>query len=545
MTQTPNGSVLVVEDDAELRFILLAHLRAAGFAAVEATDGFAAVRLASETLPDVILMDVGLPGMDGVAATRAIRGTPRTAHIPVIMLTARSRTEDVVRGLEAGAQEYLAKPFDVAELLARVRSVHRLAVAHRDLDHLNTRLEAEVDAKTRRLQLLYDFMRDLNRAETREGILDLVMHCVQQVTGARRLSLMMVDGTGENLVCERAVGIDPKVVESIRIRRMEGIVGQVMQSGKTLAARAFGESAGGQRGYLRDAFLSTPLVSTSLSTRDGIIGVLNITEKPQDGPFSEDEIECIRSIADAAAIALDGVTRRAQLEQSVRVLLQTVGHLAEFRDEETTLHLSRVSRYAHLLAEQLRREGPYRDEVSADFVEHLVQAAPMHDIGKVGIPDDILTKPGRLTDEEFQIMKTHTDIGRRVLSQALDPAHPVPLLRMCIDIAYCHHERFDGKGYPRRISGRDIPLAARIIALADAYDAITSRRRYSPAKSHEQAVEIIRSDAGKHFDPDVVEALLRCQDQFDRVRGRYADDADTRIPQPYSVAGGAFESGTK
>lgn len=545
MTQTPIGSVLVVEDDAELRFILLAHLRAAGFTALEATDGFAAVRMASEKLPDVILMDIGLPGMDGIAATRAIRGTPRTAHIPVIMLTARSRTEDVVRGLEAGAQEYLPKPFDVAELLARVRTVHRLAVAHQDLDHLNTRLEAEVDAKTRRLQLLYDYMRDLNRADTRDRILDLVMHCVQQVTGAKRLSLLMVDGTGENLVCERAVGLDPEVVEAIRIRRMEGIVGQVFQSGKTLAARAFGESAGGQRGYQRDAFLSTPLISTSLTTRDGIIGVLNITEKPQDGPFCEDEIECIRSIADAAAIALDGITRRGQLEQSVRVLLQTVGHLAEFRDEETTLHLSRVSRYARLLAEQLQREGPYRDEVTADFVDQLVQAAPMHDIGKVGIPDDILTKPGKLTDEEFQIMKTHTDIGRRVLSQALDPAHPVPLLKMCIDIAYCHHERFDGKGYPRRICGCDIPLAARIIALADAYDAITSRRRYSQAKTHEQAVAIIHADAGKHFDPVVVEAMLRCQDQFNQVRARYADASDERDRASCPVAAGSPVPETK
>jgi putative two-component system response regulator len=147
----------------------------------------------------------------------------------------------------------------------------------------------------------------------------------------------------------------------------------------------------------------------------------------------------------------------------------------------------------------------------------------MHDIGKVGIPDDILTKPGKLTDEEFQIMKTHTDIGRRVLSQALDPAHPVPLLQMCVDIAYCHHERFDGTGYPRRIAGAEIPLSARIIALVDAYDAITSRRRYKEAKSHDAAMSIIQSEAGQHFDPAIVAAFLRCGDRFDAVRARYDD----------------------
>jgi putative two-component system response regulator len=149
----------------------------------------------------------------------------------------------------------------------------------------------------------------------------------------------------------------------------------------------------------------------------------------------------------------------------------------------------------------------------------------MHDIGKVGISDDILTKPGKLTDEEYQIMKTHTDIGRRVLSQALDPAHPVPLLRMCIDIAYCHHERYDGTGYPRRMAGDRIPLAARIIALVDAYDAITSQRRYKAAKSHEQAVEIIRCETGKHFDPVLVAAFLRCHEQFAEFRARNDDGA--------------------
>jgi HD-GYP domain-containing protein (c-di-GMP phosphodiesterase class II) len=147
----------------------------------------------------------------------------------------------------------------------------------------------------------------------------------------------------------------------------------------------------------------------------------------------------------------------------------------------------------------------------------------MHDIGKVGIPDEILTKPGALTDEEFQIMKTHADIGRRVLSRALDPASPNPLLEMCIDIAHCHHERYDGTGYPRRLGGENIPLSARIIALVDAYDAITSQRRYKEAKSHEEAVEIIRGDSGTHFDPVVVEAFLRCQEQFGRVRQKHAD----------------------
>jgi putative two-component system response regulator len=126
-------------------------------------------------------------------------------------------------------------------------------------------------------------------------------------------------------------------------------------------------------------------------------------------------------------------------------------------------------------------------------------------------------------------MKTHTEIGRRVLSLPLDPAHPVPLLNTCIDIAYCHHERFDGKGYPRAIPGEDIPLAARIIALVDAYDAITSRRPYKKEKSHADAVDIIISERGAHFDPAIVDAFLRCQEDFDRIRARYEEPGDVLV----------------
>ena len=543
------GTILIVEDEAELRFILAVHLRAAGFEVIEAHNGVEGLDRAGKSSIDVIIMDVGLPGIDGLTATRRLKENPKTADIPVIMLTARSATNDVVKGLEAGAQEYLLKPFEVAELLARVRTVFRLASAHRDLDRMNTQLEAEVDSKARRLQVLYEFMRDLNHAKDRDEILDLLMRCVSQSIGVRRVSLFILNNTANLLICERALGLDPRQIPPMSVKEAQGITGQVFRTGRTLAAQSYsGEKATRQQGnqatsqersnssnidpqpsrngatpYARDAFVSTPLITTSLQTRDGVIGVLNVTDKNDDSPFAPEEIECIRSIADAAAIALDNVTRRVRLQQSVKVLLQTVGRLAEYRDEETTLHLERVSKFARVLAVELQRAGPYAYLVTDEFIESLVQAAPLHDLGKVGIPDEILTKPGKLTDEEFQIMKTHTEIGRRVLSQALDPAYPVPLLQMCIEIAWCHHERFDGKGYPRRIKGQDIPLSARIISLVDAYDAITSRRRYKAAKTHAQAVEIIRSEADKHFDPAIVGAFLRCAAKFDQVRERYEE----------------------
>ena len=202
------------------------------------------------------------------------------------MLTARSRTEDIVRGLEAGAQEYLLKPFEVSELLARVRTVHRLARAYQDLDRLNSQLEAEVDVKAKRLRLLYEFMRDLNHAESRDEILDLLIQCVEQTTRAKRISLFLTDSSGENLVCERSVGIESAVAENLQLQKVQGITGQVFQSGKTVVAKTYGAATQSGHGYARDTFLSTPLISTSLETQDGVLGVLNVTEKSDNSPFS-------------------------------------------------------------------------------------------------------------------------------------------------------------------------------------------------------------------------------------------------------------------
>jgi len=532
MPEAHLGTVLVVDDEDNLRFVVAAHLRAAGFDVLEAREGAEGLRVAQERTPDVIVLDVTMPVMDGITAAKSLRAKPETTGIPIIMLTARSRTEDLVQGLEAGAQEYVVKPFEVAELVARVRTVHRLAMARRELDQLNTKLEREVDQKTRRLRLLYEYVRDLSCLESRDQILDLVVDCVRKVTDAKRISLLMMDSAGKNLVCERAVGIDPTVVQSIQVKPTHGIAGQVYRSRKTMVAQALNRTGDGSSRYEGEAFLSTPILSASLATSEGVVGVLNVTEKSSGASFTEDELDCILSIADAAAIALYNVMRRQRLERSVGVLLETVGLLAEYRDEETTEHLGRVSRMVRVLARQLAQSGPYAKQITDEYIELLVQAAPMHDIGKVGIPDEILTKPGKLTEEEFQIMKTHTDIGRRVLSQALDPDHSVPLLDMCIEIAWCHHERFNGNGYPRRLAGDHIPLAARIVALVDAYDAITSERRYSKARSHEEAVRIIREEAGHHFDPAIVEAFLACHSEFDVIR---TQDRDLAVREPVAV----------
>jgi response regulator RpfG family c-di-GMP phosphodiesterase len=519
MANAEPGKILLVDDDDRLTCILSAHLMNAGFEVRTARNGQEGVEIAPDFCPDVIVMDLSMPVMDGMEATARLKQDPRTQKTPILILTAKSATETLVSGLEAGALEYVCKPFAIEELIARVRSMHRLAVTGRELDRLNHYLRDEVARKTRRLELLYHYAQGLNEASNLDEVLDLVIDAVREATGSERISFMLTEDDGEHLVCRRAIGIAPELVERIRVRSVEGIAGQVFSSGKTLTASAIPNpaAAAGNR-YGSDAFLCTPLIASSQNTPGEILGVLNVTEKHDGEPFSAEEIECIRSIADSAAIALHNQRSRARLERSVQVLLKTVGRLGEYRDEETAVHLERVQDYVRVLARELARTEKYRDVITEKFIDELYHAAPLHDIGKVGVPDDILTKHGPLTEREFQIMRTHTIIGRQTLELALAETGPVSLLQMCIDIAYGHHEKFDGAGYPRGVSGEAIPLSARIIALADAYDAITSKRRYKDAIAHDDAVDIILRESGKHFDPDVVAAFERRIVDFERIR---------------------------
>ena len=197
--------------------------------------------------------------------------------------------------------------------------------------------------------------------------------------------------------------------------------------------------------------------------------------------------------------------------------------LAESRDPDTGAHLERIREYSRIMAEEVARSANHSDEVDGDYVQMIYHTSPLHDIGKVGIPDSILLKPGPLTDEEFAVMKQHTVIGGETLD-VLASAHPeARFLLLARDIAWSHHERYDGSGYPRGLVAEEIPLCGRIVAVADVYDALTCRRVYKEAFSHQKAMSIIREGSGAHFDPDIVDAFLRRQDDFLRLKEALAE----------------------
>ncbi len=220
--------------------------------------------------------------------------------------------------------------------------------------------------------------------------------------------------------------------------------------------------------------------------------------------------------------------RTVEIELTRDATIFALTKLAEYRDPETGGHLERIREYTRVLAEHLRKSGAYAGLVDEQFVKNIHKGSVLHDIGKVGIPDNILQKPGPLTADEFKIMKTHAAIGGRTLYEAEQRLLTIgnrSFLTMAKEIAFCHHEKWDGGGYPGGIKGEEIPLAARIMALADVYDALISKRCYKRAFPHEEAREIIVNSAGTHLDPAVVDAFKATESQFMTIKDRYRDEA--------------------
>ncbi|GGA80292.1 two-component system response regulator [Neiella marina] len=345
MNEVTKQTVLVVDDTPE-NLDVIAGILKKNYKIRVATNGMKALKLADNASPpDIILLDIMMPEMDGYEVCQELKKNPRTARIPVIFVTAKGDVADETRGFELGAVDYITKPVSPPLVQARVKT------------HL----------------ALYDQERYL-----------------------------------DSLVAERT-----KALEGTRLQ-----------------------------------------------------------------------------------------------------IIRRLGRAAEFKDNETGMHVVRMSHYSRIIAEAMG--------MPEDYCDLLLQSAPMHDIGKIGIPDSILLKPGRLTDDEWVTMRKHPEIGALIIGD-----HDSELLKMAKIIAQNHHEKFDGSGYPNGLAGTDIPIEARIVAIADVFDALTTERPYKKAWTVEKAIDVIQQDAGSHFDPDLVEIFVQELAKVLEIKEKYAETVES------------------
>jgi len=356
-------TILIVDDNPAILTIMSKVLSPIYQVRAANSGERALIVAATNPIPDLILLDVMMTGMNGYNVLSKLKKNPLTEHIPVIFVTSLGETEEEEEGLFLGAVDYITKPINPAILLARVRTHLLLKQAKDFLNDKNDYLEEEVN---RRMQ--------------------------------------------EN-----------QVIQNVSIRAL--------------------------------------------------------------------------------------------------------AHLAETRDPETGEHILRTQSYVAVLAKHLKTNPRFSEMVTDHYIELLFKSAPLHDIGKVGIPDHVLLKPGKLNDEEWKIMKTHAKIGAQSIEQAeVDVEQPVEFLSLAKEIAHWHHERWNGSGYPDGLEGDAIPLSARIMAVADVFDAIISPRVYKAAMPFDKAYSIIVSERGEHFDPDITDAFVACYDEFVEIATRFGEN---------------------
>lgn len=279
-------------------------------------------------------------------------------------------------------------------------------------------------------------------------------------------------------------------------RQLERSFGEILATGKPATNLEFELSARG--GFYRIIELSASVITDAMQKPTGYRGIVrDVTEKRM---LERKVIEGLKNVKDARTGAILGLAK-----------------LAEYRDNDTGRHLERIREYTKVLAEELAKIPSYAEYITSDYVEDLYHSSILHDIGKVGIQDSILLKPGKLTPEEYEIMKTHVILGGDALAAVDAHIQGQSFLTIGKEIAYYHHEKWDGSGYPNGLKNYEIPQSARMVALADVYDAITSKRCYKVAYSHQVAKEIIEGERGRAFDPDVVDAFLANDQTFQRI----------------------------
>jgi putative two-component system response regulator len=255
------------------------------------------------------------------------------------------------------------------------------------------------------------------------------------------------------------------------------------------------------------------------------LGAVDYITKPISPPLLKSRVKTHIALS-KQRYALEQLVmeRTREIEQTKDSLVFSMGAMAELRDKETSNHLRRTEQFVRLLAEGLSETPGYKNQLDLITIRTMHRAAPMHDIGKVGVPDKILQKQTALNEEERTEMRQHTLYGRQLIEQAESQIGSTPFIRTAKEIAYSHHERWDGTGYPQGLSGTNIPLSARLMAVADVYDALASRRYYKEAIEHKAVVEEIKRNSGSHFDPDIVLVFLDRQNQIEQTYQKYRDD---------------------
>jgi len=533
MTDTFSGisqKILFVDDEALLLEGIKRQLRRQ-FDVSVANGGEIALGVLAEEGPfAVVVSDFNMPGMDGVVFLNNVY--QRYPHTVLIMLTGRAELDVAINALHnAHISRFLNKPCPkeiLQETLQDGLEQYRLRMseqllqaqlqqANHSLETLNNQLEIRVAQKTRALQLQYQHVASMAQMQNSQAVMTALSNAVKDLPNILGISLWISPQMDGEFTCQYPADNTPIQFDARDCP--EGLIAQTLSSKKIWRHQPGNASSISE--FDASLFPDKPLMSVPLQSKQGLMGLLNIAGDPLK--VETDILDALIGIVDVTATALQSHWNREAFEEAQDAIITSLAKLSEYRDPETGAHLLRLKKYCGLLCQSLAKTEQFRDHITPEFTEDLIRSSPLHDIGKVGIPDAILKKPGRLTPEEFEIMKDHAKIGGDTLRTVYDQYPSQSFIKCGMEVAYGHHEKWNGSGYPNGLQGEAIPLTARILALVDVYDALTCRRIYKPPFPREQAKGIIVEGSGIHFDPDIVNCFLSIEGDFHDIAEEYAD----------------------
>jgi PAS domain S-box-containing protein len=470
--------ILFVEDVPSDTELALRELQKAGIQAehtrVETKETF--LKALADFQPDLIISDYALPSFDGMQALKLALGN--TGFLPFIILTGSMNEDTAVACMKAGATDYVIK-----EHMTRLPFAVKEALEQKSMQKKKEAAEQALRQNEKKYRSVFENIQDVYYETDFEGTILEVSPAIELLTGGQYMREDLIGKSMNDIYWDK-------------------------KSGEELAAILQKNT------WVWD-------YEIMLKNRNGAAIPCSLSSKIQLDEEGEPE-KIIGTIRDNTQrkLAMSMLARRAQeLAVTQEATISCMAILAEFRDTETGAHIQRAKYYVKLLSDKLGDKTPY----SPDMLTLIWHSAPLHDIGKVAIPDSILLKPGKLTPEEWDLMKKHTLIGSDVIRRTEKILGETSFLHFAREIAEYHHEKWNGTGYPHGLAGEKIPLCARMMAVADVYDALVTSRPYKQPMPHEEAVKIIHNDSGTHFDPSLAKIFEEHHLEFDTIAKQYQE----------------------
>ncbi|MDY6968851.1 MAG: response regulator [Spirochaetota bacterium] len=524
--------ILVVDDEQAIRKTLTRYLQRLGHNVDDAEDGLVALNKLENNSFDLVLTDINMPNMDGRELLKVM--SIKFPEMPKIVLTGLDDNEDLLLALKSGAYDFLNKPLANLSVLQRV--------IDRALE--KKRLNDEKNKYVDQVKHINEIISMLNQGKNTEEIFRTLNITLKKIIPFNRLALTIID---DDMIVTKIVESDRNIYldKGDKILLKKSSLYEAFTKKEVLIVddlhdyQSRNPESRNTKLLIKEGMRSS--LALPLIINDVVRGFLLFASiKPNF--FLREHIIFLESIVGQISFSIQRGELSAELEmytQKLEILVKAradeilktqkttifaLSKLAEVRDPETGEHLERIRRYSVLIA-QIYKYTSNNFEITNQYLRDIYDSSILHDIGKVGIHDSILLKEGPLTPEEFNIMRSHTTIGYNALRSSSKDLGENSFLDMAMEVVHCHHERWDGTGYPKGLKSKEIPLSARIVAISDVYDALTSRRPYKEALSHEEAIKIMKEE-NNHFDPELFKIFCDNSEEFNRIRKEFRADCE-------------------